>query len=534
LLYFAYFCKPKLYGESFMLMMKLRLKTFLTMAILATVVAYAGDVIPRDSCRAIVKRFEMLSNTAPDKMVREASAVLSELKRGETANYYFIAYNIYVESLFNQGDIPAARSGIRRMFDEAKQLGDAECMTIMRRAEGQFYYKIGLFRRAAESFRQGMEVCPDYKALRSYFTYSSTATWLVQTCIRLGRTAEAEQWIEKTSQMMLWLDQIGRPDGSGHNQVRTLSLKAQLRLAEGKAKEARRLLQKCEPYMLPQLPKRAYADYYVARMQLDTAENKTADALVLLDTLINIHREDYRPIAIDFMKQKADLLMRQGQYAEAATTYSEYDSLKEQTDKVAIAQLLDEIRTEHEVDSLEKAKKLADREKMFVFVAFLFLLVALIILIMYYVKTSRTNKILVANIRERERVQALAEQQARQQQDEKERALMAEGQRIASYIVENEHYLQPDYGRSEIMKELNVGERRFAQAVAKATGTTVTDYVNSLRLNLSARLLEHSPELTISQIACRCGFGTLRQFQRQFKQRFGISPSTYRDSAGKQ
>lgn len=514
-------------------MIRLKIKTTLIVAILAVGMAYADDVIPKDSCRAIAKRFEMLSNSAPDSMVGEAPRVLSELKRGESMNYYFIAYNIYVESLFNQGDLSSARSGIRRMVEEAKRHGDAECITITRRAEGQFYYKIGLFDRAAESFRKGMEACPDYTELRSYFTYSSTATWLAQTCIRLGNLAEAGAWLDKVSQMMQWLDQTGRPDGSGHNQVRTLALKAQLRLAERKTAEARRLLQECEPFMLPQLPKRAYVDYYVAQMQLDTATGNAATALSLLDTLIIIHREDYRPITIDFMKQKAELLTRQGQYAEAAATYGEYDALRQQTDEVAIAQQLDEMRTEHEVESLEKAKMQADRETLLVFIACLFLLLAVIILIMYYIKMRQKNKILMANIREREREQALTEQHARQQQDEEERALLADGRRIVAYMVENEHYLQPDYGKSVIMKELNVGERRFAQAVAKATGTTVTGYVNSLRLNLSARLLEHSPELTISQIASRCGFGTLRQFQRQFKQRFGISPSIYRDGVAK-
>lgn len=60
------------------------------------------------------------------------------------------------------------------------------------------------------------------------------------------------------------------------------------------------------------------------------------------------------------------------------------------------------------------------------------------------------------------------------------------------------------------------------------TNLTFTNYVNKYRITQASYLLE-STEDTISEIAMKCGYKTLRTFNRNFKEYKHLSPSAYRE-----
>lgn len=59
------------------------------------------------------------------------------------------------------------------------------------------------------------------------------------------------------------------------------------------------------------------------------------------------------------------------------------------------------------------------------------------------------------------------------------------------------------------------------------TGKTITDFIIDKRLEVSAQILEFT-NLSIDEIAQRCGFSSQSYFCRIFKHRFGATPSAYR------
>ncbi len=61
----------------------------------------------------------------------------------------------------------------------------------------------------------------------------------------------------------------------------------------------------------------------------------------------------------------------------------------------------------------------------------------------------------------------------------------------------------------------------------KKTGQTPRDFMARQKLNLAQHLLANS-ELTVSEIALRCGFSGIYPFSRFFKSRCKVSPSSYR------
>ena len=60
-----------------------------------------------------------------------------------------------------------------------------------------------------------------------------------------------------------------------------------------------------------------------------------------------------------------------------------------------------------------------------------------------------------------------------------------------------------------------------------ATGQTIVEYINSLRLSLANRLL-HSTSLPIAEVARQAGFDDNCYFSRRYRKEFGVSPNKIR------
>lgn len=69
--------------------------------------------------------------------------------------------------------------------------------------------------------------------------------------------------------------------------------------------------------------------------------------------------------------------------------------------------------------------------------------------------------------------------------------------------------------------------RSLTRAFKEATGLTPVQYHQRLQLELAATLL-HNPELSIEEIAHKCGFEDARHFRRLWQRQFGLAPSASR------
>lgn len=76
-------------------------------------------------------------------------------------------------------------------------------------------------------------------------------------------------------------------------------------------------------------------------------------------------------------------------------------------------------------------------------------------------------------------------------------------------------------------EELHLSKYYISHLFGDKLGISFNDYVNSLRVSESCRLLRVSDK-SITEIAGASGFGTLRTFNRAFIKQMGISPSDYK------
>ena len=102
-------------------------------------------------------------------------------------------------------------------------------------------------------------------------------------------------------------------------------------------------------------------------------------------------------------------------------------------------------------------------------------------------------------------------------------------ERIKNVIKEN---ITEDLPVSEIADKIGISRYYMCHAFKKATGTTVTDYRNELKLTKAKEMLV-STDCKISDIAYSCGFGSASYFSKIFFESEHILPSQYREALGR-
>lgn len=80
----------------------------------------------------------------------------------------------------------------------------------------------------------------------------------------------------------------------------------------------------------------------------------------------------------------------------------------------------------------------------------------------------------------------------------------------------------------QLARLVGTNEKRLSYAFRETIGQTVFEYVRSERLSVAQRLLAGTA-LSIANIAEEIGFSSAANFATAFRERFGVTPSVYRD-----
>ncbi|WLB54844.1 helix-turn-helix domain-containing protein [Bradyrhizobium sp. 521_C7_N1_3] len=93
-----------------------------------------------------------------------------------------------------------------------------------------------------------------------------------------------------------------------------------------------------------------------------------------------------------------------------------------------------------------------------------------------------------------------------------------------------DHFSNPDFGPCEAAAEAGIS-LRYLQKLFTVRKSTCSHFINSVRLDHAARLLERRSFLKtgqpISEIAYASGFGDYTYFSRKFRRRFGHTPGSH-------
>lgn len=78
---------------------------------------------------------------------------------------------------------------------------------------------------------------------------------------------------------------------------------------------------------------------------------------------------------------------------------------------------------------------------------------------------------------------------------------------------------------SAAAKLMNMSKANFSRLFKKTFHTTFSQYVNTVRVSKAIEIMNERPGITMTALMMECGFNTLRNFNRVFKEVTGYPPS---------
>lgn len=100
-------------------------------------------------------------------------------------------------------------------------------------------------------------------------------------------------------------------------------------------------------------------------------------------------------------------------------------------------------------------------------------------------------------------------------------------ERILPAVQYIEHHYNTEISYTELAQLLNVSKYHFCHLFKEATGKTVVQYINDVRLDKAYHLLKNT-DMNITQISMSVGFNDMNYFSRLFRKYKNVPPSKVR------
>lgn len=108
------------------------------------------------------------------------------------------------------------------------------------------------------------------------------------------------------------------------------------------------------------------------------------------------------------------------------------------------------------------------------------------------------------------------------------------GNGISTDINAALHYIAQNYAMpltlTEVAAAISLTPTYLSRKFKRVTGSTFKEYLNYIRIRQATRLLL-STEISVTEIAIRCGFNSSNYFKDCFRRINGVSPRTFRQQA---
>ena len=265
--------------------------------------------------------------------------------------------------------------------------------------------------------------------------------------------------------------------------------------------------------------------------------------------------------AVPYYKEAAQLLQkmgdmanemhsRRGLYESLWNTYPDsakmeldrFNDLKDSLYTNASAESLARYNAEFDNDWLQKENQAERKAKHRILCMAVCITLALLLLAtaIWWVMSRRhrrqrkINEELTANIDElREKYRQLSleyDQSVAGQQDKEQQESLSDADKeflskTVNIINQMMHKGQVD--AESVAREMGLSLYQFRQRLTSVTGEKPQDYITTLRMKRAQHLLDHHPELNVTEIAVLCAYNDTPNFTRAFKKYFGLTPTQY-------
>lgn len=97
---------------------------------------------------------------------------------------------------------------------------------------------------------------------------------------------------------------------------------------------------------------------------------------------------------------------------------------------------------------------------------------------------------------------------------------------LRKFINEN---LEQEFSVEQLAGQVRLSVSHLSTVFRKEIGVPPIRYIINLRLEESAKFLEHEDFMSVKQIGMRVGFNDQSRFVREFKKKYALTPKQYRN-----
>lgn len=475
-----------------------------------------------------------------DEVVKLAPECLKLLAEKENWRYYYQAYQTLFKVYLYKGELETALNMATQIYEEANKQHNDEGVAIALYCMSDVYSKQLRYEESEVAIRQCIELLKDNEPL--VHISASAYNRLCQSLLRQENFTEllqATREFEKVNQRYEVFAKAPVPS----TWANLWMIYMQTYMKTGEYDEAEIYADKIDSIMNNTGSKiivyKAKAQIYNSRGQYKEALQWADMALELIPVGDASSVNSIRGIKMMILSEMGDAKELYRLAQEAATVH---DSLR----NLEFSAKVDELRTQYELDKhiVEKEQARIEKERnrnyfLFALGGCILLIVLLIIWIHYSRLVTKKNRVLVSQIKalqveqEQRDNEVLNKTTFESEEHKLEDDFCPESRKdklciaIRDMLLKDKIYREPTINRDYMLERLAISRWAFDDAVQHCFEMSFPEYINYLRMKDALALLEQS-DLSIEIIAEKVGYGSVRTFQRQFQNKYNMSPKEYR------
>ena len=477
-----------------------------------------------------------------DEVISLAPEYLEFLAKEEVWRYYYQVYQSFFKAYLNKGESETALHMAQKIYEEAKNQQNDEGMAIALYSMSDVYSKQFRFEESTNSIKQCIELLKDNEPL--VHILASAYNRLCTSLLIEERFDELLPAIREFEKVNLRYEEFAKaPVLSSWGNLWHVYIKLYLKTGEYDLAEFY-----CNKMDSAINNFNAKKIVYKAKAQIFTARGQYEEALKMTDVIMDLVKGDAYEVN-SIMGIKMDILAKMGNAEELYQLAREAAALHDSIRNTEFNVKIDELHTQYEVDKhiAEKEQHRIQEERnrnyfLFALSGCILLIILLVIWIRYSRIINKKNRGLVSQIKE---IRIQEQQQENNllnkttfepKENDNDDGFCPESRRdklcitIRDLILKDKIYREPSINRDYMLDKLGVSRAIFDDAVQHCFEMSFPEYINHLRMKDALKLLEES-DLSIEIIAENVGYGSVRTFQRQFQNKYNMSPKDYRKLA---
>ena len=395
-----------------------------------------------------------------------------------------------------------------------------------------------------ESERLFLQCIDDLMASTQHATSFGEIDPLIYTLLSLNDLYIDHKMPEKALPLMAKMDTAlnrfircpNTPDWAMQKRRNNVTIsKAMVYAANNQKEQAETLFREYQQFKGPGVLDKAAEGLYLS------LTGRYDEAVRLFDETDSMMRSDDEPITDLYVKTllnyKYDALQKAGRTAEALAMSDRIrlltDSIRQQERQADVEQLQEINRQEEEI--IRKRQSLTIHR--IVLVAIILLLLMAIYIIRRVHRDNRRlaekNRSLYEQKQQRQHAEAEEQRQLEAQPEEKLTQNQLLYRRLCELVKNPDVYTDSDTNHETLARLLGTNYQYVYAALRECADTTPADYLNRLRIQYAAQLLEKSDD-PIGLIIEKSGFTNRTTFARLFAANYSMTPSEFRKIAHKQ